>query len=52
MKIVLNKCMNINEMVNTVSSFSNIDTALDIINKFKLNEKVVLIWHNNKLILK
>jgi len=51
-KIEMLRCMTVDDMVKTVSNLSNIDTALDIINKGKYNEKIELEWIGDKLRLK
>jgi len=51
-KIEMMKCMTLNEMVKVVSNLSDVDTALDIINKAKRNEKIELKWVGDKLRLK
>ena len=38
-KLEMLKCMTVDEMVKAVSNLSDVDTALDIINKGKRNEK-------------
>lgn len=44
--------MTVDEMVKVVSNLSDVDTALDIINKGKRNEKICLEWIGYKLQLK
>lgn len=44
--------MSIDEMIKILIQYSDVDTALDIINLFKKNENVNLIWKDCKLILK
>jgi hypothetical protein len=46
------KCMTVDEMVKVVSNLSDVDMALDIINKGKYNEKIVLECVGDKLQLK
>lgn len=46
------KCMTVDEMVKVVSNLSDVDVALDIINKGKRNEKIELEWVGDKLQLK
>lgn len=46
------KCMTVDEMVKVVSNLSDVDTALDVINKGKRNEKIELEWISDKLRLK
>ena len=51
-KLEMLKCMTVDEMVKVVSNLSDVDTALDIINKGKRNEKIELEWVGDKLRLK
>jgi hypothetical protein len=51
-KIEFLKCMTFEEMFKVVSSLTDIDTALDVMNKHKRNEKVVLEWVGDNLKLK
>jgi hypothetical protein len=46
------KCMTVDEMVKVVSNLSDVDTALDIINKGKRDEMIKLEWVGDKLRLK
>lgn len=51
-KLEMLKCMTVDEMVKMVSNLSDVDTALDIINKGKRDEKIKLEWVEDKLRLK
>jgi hypothetical protein len=51
-KLKMLKCMTVDEMVKVVSNLSDVDTALDIINKGTHNEKVELEYIGDKLRLK
>ncbi len=51
-KLEMLKCMTVDEMVKVVSNLSDVDTTLDIINKAKRNEKIVLECVGDKLRLK
>jgi hypothetical protein len=51
-KIEMMKCMTLHEMVKVIINLSDVDTALDIINKGKRKEKIELKWVGDKLRLK
>jgi hypothetical protein len=51
-KLEMLKCMTVDEMVKVVSNLSDVDTALDVINKGKHDEKIELEWVGDKLRLK